>query len=195
MERPAPTGEHPAHPDDLRPGADVRAHRGAGQDDELRRPDEPGEAALRVPLAPEPEGGRMEPGEVLGVAHQAGRPEHAVRAGLVEPDAIGGLVERRPVRGPAGAVVIVRPPRPIAGQVLERLDRDEPGRRVRRRLPVEPDLARAAGVEDDERHGQVDVLVGRVRPRVVELVQDVRADPARAPLAVDRLRRRPASRR
>src|SRR5439155_27039746 len=47
----------------------------------------------------------------------------------------------------------------------------------------------ATSVEDDEGRGQVLLFVRRVRPRVVELVEDVGGDPPRAPLAVDRLAR------
>src|SRR5690349_7494810 len=74
-----------------------------------------------------------------------------------------------------------------ARQVVERLDRDEPRLGVRSGLPIEPDLARPTGIEDEDRDGQSLVLVGGVRPGVVELVEDVGVDPARTPLAVDRL--------
>ena len=56
--------------------------------------------------------------------------------------------------------------------------------RVGRGLALEPDLARPPGIEHDETDGDPLVLVGGVAPRVVELVEDVRPDPARAPLAI-----------
>ena len=56
-------------------------------------------------------------------------------------------------------------------------------------------VARPSGVEDDERHGQRLVLVDGMGPGVVELVQDVGADAAGAPLAVVRLGARRRARR
>ena len=53
-----------------------------------------------------------------------------------------------------------------------------------RGLAGEPDVARPARIEDDERDPQRLVLAGGVRPRIVELVEDVGVDAARAPLAV-----------
>ena len=61
---------------------------------------------------------------------------------------------------------------------------DQAGLGVRRGLAVQPDPARALGVEHDQPDRQPLVLVGGVAPRVVELVEDVRSDPARPPLAV-----------
>ena len=61
-----------------------------------------------------------------------------------------------------------------AGQLVERLEADEADPLGRGRLAVEADLAGALGIEDDQRDRQALVLVGRVGPRVVELVQHVR---------------------
>ena len=61
---------------------------------------------------------------------------------------------------------------------------------VRRRLAIEPDVARALGHRTRPgRPRSALVLVGRVRPRIVELVEHVRVDAAGAPLAVVRLGR------
>ena len=124
----------------------------------------------------------MQPGQILGVAHQARGPEVAVGPGLVEPDAVSGLVDRRR-RGDSS------PNRLGHGwrELVERLDRHQSRSGIRRGLTFEPHVARPAGIEDDEADGQPLVLVRGVLPRVVELVQDVGADAARAPLAVDRL--------
>src|SRR6476659_1275840 len=72
------------------------------------------------------------------------------------------------------------------GEPVEGLEGDQPGRIVRRGLTLEPDQAGALGIEDDDRRGQDFVLVGSVGSRVVELVEHVRVDAPRAPLAVDR---------
>ncbi len=70
---------------------------------------------------------------------------------------------------------------------VERLERDDGRRLVRRRLTLEPDVAGPLRIEYDEGHGQPLVLLGGVLPRVVELMEDVGIDAARAPLAVERL--------
>ena len=71
----------------------------------------------------------------------------------------------------------------------QRFERDQPGLVVRRGLAVEADPARALGVEHDERDAQPLVLGLGVGARVVELVEHVGVDAARAPLAVVGLRR------
>ena len=161
----------------------VDAHLGRLVDHQLGGPDEPGQPALGVPRPAEAEIGRVLPGEVLGVAHEAGRPEPAVRARLVEPDAVRRLPGRAAVVEDAGRVAGLHGV--VSRSRLSRLI--EPGRIVRCRLAIEPDAARSLGVEDDDRGREGLVLVGGMGPRVVELVQDVGVDPPRAPLAVDRL--------
>ena len=135
----------------------------------------------RVPGAVEAALRRVEPGQVLRVAQQDGRPEPAVGR---RPRRTGRGTARSsgPARG--GGVGHGRP----AGE------RDRASRARRCAVPscgavwrCEPDVARASGIEHDQRDGQALVLVGGVRPRVVELVEDVGVDPARAPLAVVRL--------
>ena len=122
----------------------------------------------------------MDAGEVLRVPEQDGRPDQAVRAGLVEPDAV-----RRGTGGRAPVALTDWAP----ASAVERLEGHEPGRLVRRGLAREADVARAPGVEHDEGDRRALVLVGRVRAGVVELVEDVGVDAARAPLAVVRLGR------
>src|SRR6185295_2251625 len=73
------------------------------------------------------------------------------------------------------------------GELVERLEGDEPRAGVRRRLALQAGVAGAARVEDHERDREAFVLVGRVAPGVVELMKNVSADPTRAPLAVDGL--------
>ena len=129
---------------------------GAWPDHQLGGPDQPRQAALRVPVPPEPEVRRMLPGEVLGIAHEARRPEQSIRPRLVEPDAIGRLAggrpsSSRPVRARSRSAFT----RSVIGRrVVERLERDQPGRFVRRRLTLEPDRAGPLRVEDDDRRGQ-----------------------------------------
>ena len=159
---------------------------GAGAMTQLGRPHEPRQPALGVPRPAEPEIGRVLPGKILGVAHEARRPEPAVRPRLVEPDPVASSATRL---GRRRAMPLASPG--FTGRPAGRASRS-------RRVAVascgavcalEPDLARALGVEHDDRRDERLVLVGGVRPRVVELVEDVGVDPARAPLAVDRLGR------
>ena len=60
---------------------------------------------------------------------------------------------------------------------------------MRRGLVREADVARPAGIEHDQGDRQRLVLARRIRPGVVELVEDVGVDAAGAPLAVVRLGR------
>ena len=84
---PGPDAAGPGHargPDELRADAD------RGDDRDLCSADQPGDAALRVPVAPEAARRRVEPGQVLGVAQEDRRPEQAVRRRLVETDSVRG---------------------------------------------------------------------------------------------------------
>ena len=149
-------------------------------DGHLRRADEPGQAACRVPRPVEAAARGMEPGDVLGVAQQDRRAEQAVRPGLVEPHAEW---RRTGVR--------------FAGHV-------SPGRRRARRgsrastIAVESwGAVWAASRTAQDRSAskttsatsQALVLVGGMLARVIELVEDVGVDPSCAPLAVVDLRR------
>ena len=167
-----PPADDPGRPDQLVAGQD------SGFNPHLRRANEPGQPSLGVPGAVEPALRRVVPRQVLGVPQHDRRSQQAVRTGLVEPDPI-----RRRTRLALGPVT----PRDAAPSVVERLERDDAGLLMRRRLPLEPDLARPPRIEDDERHGQTFLLLGCVFPRVVELMKDVGVDPAGSPFAVVRL--------
>src|SRR6185503_15240665 len=95
VELAAAAGPDPALADDRGLGHDVAAHLDRGEDLELGRPDDPREAPLEIPVAPEPERRRVQPREVLGIAHQARRAEAAVRTGLVEAHPVARLVDER----------------------------------------------------------------------------------------------------
>ena len=159
--------------DDPGLGGDVDAHRDRREDLELGRPDEPREAALEVPVAPEPERGRVLPGEILGVPHQARRAEAAVRAGLVEADAVAGLVDERPVHR-VGRWSSRRARR--RREVVEVLDRDDPGRRRAARSGGRGGRRTTARASKTTSTTPRPLVVVRgVAPGVVELVEDVGA--------------------
>ena len=99
----------------------------------------------------------------------------AVRRGLVEAHPDGGL-ERRPGDPVTGG--------PGAAEDVEPFERDQRRPVPRRRQALEPDLAGPFGIEDHQADREPLLLVRRVGPRVVELVQDVRADAMGTPLAV-----------
>ena len=79
--RPDPAPAHdPGRPGQLVTDADRRLH------GDLGGPGQPGETPLAIPVAIEAAAGRVEPGQVLGVAQQDRRPQQAIGAGLVEAD-------------------------------------------------------------------------------------------------------------
>src|SRR5204863_1633946 len=74
-----------------------------------------------------------------------------------------------------------------AGQLVEALEGDEAGPLVWRCLALETNPTGSIGIEDDDRRDQRLVLVSCVAAGIVELVEDIRVDPSRAPFAVERL--------
>ena len=134
----------------------------------------------RVPGPVEPADGRVVASEVLGVAEEHRRPDPAVRSGLVEADPVGRCAAVRARGRSRGAA--------------RRGRRASRGRRAR--CPSVGAVWRSRRTAHDRSASKTTsadrqplLLVGGVGPRVVELVQDVRVDAARAPLAVVRLGR------
>ena len=82
--------------------------------------------------------GRLVEPDPVATGSPGGRPRSAAHDACRRRRASGPVV----IRGHAGA--------PRAGQPVERLDRDQPGPRVRRGLALEPDLAGALRVEDHQ---------------------------------------------
>ena len=160
--------------DQLRPDPDRR------EDLDLRRPDQPGDPALGVPRPPEPATRRVVRRPGPACSEQDGGPDPPVRAGTRRT---GPGTARSSDRARAGS-------RPGAARPSSVSSGHELGRLVRRRLARKPDIARSPGVEHDEGDREPFVLLGRVRPRVVELVQDVGVD-ARARPTCSRMPRPP----
>ena len=146
-------------PDDRRPGAERRAHAGRARGSPARRPGRATSGRARRTSRGRTRA-RVEwmPGDVLGVADEARRPEQAVRARLVEPDPVG-----RPVQVAAAGVRSAtrrsrrRAPPASSSSVSSATSRG------RQRAGAVSRSSRTShdrrGVEDDERRGE------RARPR------------------------------
>ena len=164
----------------------VRPHLGRLVDHQLGRPHEPRQPALGIPRPPEPEIGRVLPGEILGVAHEARGPEQAVRPRLVEADPVASSARRSGrrrgcrsrrlpvIRAASRSSVSIAISRVASCGAVSRSSRTRHERSASNTTIVASSASSSSAAW---------------RPRVVELMEDVGVDPARAPLAVDRLGR------